>query len=482
MAVDKHRRIDGRRDAPSAPTASGASKKSENKNTSHDNSNPYLMDLIYTYLSDNGYHKATHGIRTETQKREDTMGNSRPASWQGKATELPSLEQIFAQWKKQDSSREASTVAVGSKSVNARDVPLPESDGSSASSSGDESDDESSSSSESDNDDSEDEDEEDEVMAEADDIKAIAITSAVPASGATALKRKRSPSTSSSEESSESEADSSSDESDGSEEEPAAKKVKVAGIAVVSKDEDSEDSTSDEGSDDEVARAAEVTLPESSDDSSISSSEEEEESSEESEDDDNPAAAFKSATVAAKPVKGKVAPPPAQEASDESSESDNEAEDSSSESDSDSDSSSDAESPTTQPTTNETSSVEDHKGSESSETLAHPSPEFQPVTYEEDDVHPSRKQRIDGLETAATAPSKHKKSNVPFSRIRDDTMVDPRLASNAYVPYDYAQRAHEKLIVTKGKGFTKEKNKGKRGSYRGGMIDIQGTKGIKFED
>ncbi|KAJ6204764.1 SRP40, C-terminal domain-containing protein, partial [Bipolaris maydis] len=69
-----------------------------------------------------------------------------------------------------------------------------------------------------------------------------------------------------------------------------------------------------------------------------------------------------------------------------------------------------------------------------------------------------------------------------FQRIKPDTKVDPRLASNAYVSYDYADRAHAKLIVTKGKGFTKEKNKGKRGSYRGGMIDTSGGKGIKFDD
>jgi hypothetical protein len=60
--------------------------------------------------------------------------------------------------------------------------------------------------------------------------------------------------------------------------------------------------------------------------------------------------------------------------------------------------------------------------------------------------------------------------------------VDPRLASNAFVPYDYAQKAHQDLIVTKGKGFTKEKNKKKRGSYKGGYIDVEGKKGIKFED
>lgn len=58
---------------------------------------------------------------------------------------------------------------------------------------------------------------------------------------------------------------------------------------------------------------------------------------------------------------------------------------------------------------------------------------------------------------------KLKKEQVPFSRIPADQAVDPRFASNAYVPYDYAERAHRDLIVTKGKGFTKEKNKKKRG-------------------
>jgi hypothetical protein len=75
-----------------------------------------------------------------------------------------------------------------------------------------------------------------------------------------------------------------------------------------------------------------------------------------------------------------------------------------------------------------------------------------------------------------------KKVNEPFSRIPKDIKVDERLASNAYVPYDYAQKAHEDLIVTRGKGFTKEKNKKKRGSYKGGAIDVHGRKGIKFDD
>jgi hypothetical protein len=37
---------------------------------------------------------------------------------------------------------------------------------------------------------------------------------------------------------------------------------------------------------------------------------------------------------------------------------------------------------------------------------------------------------------------------------------------------DYGQRAHHDLIVTKGAGFRKEKNKKKRGSYRGGEITV----------
>jgi hypothetical protein len=75
-----------------------------------------------------------------------------------------------------------------------------------------------------------------------------------------------------------------------------------------------------------------------------------------------------------------------------------------------------------------------------------------------------------------------RKTNAPFSRIPKDIKVDERLASNAYVPYDYAQKAHEDLIITKGKNFIKEKNKKKRGSYKGGYIDVEGKKGIKFDD
>ncbi|KAK3401966.1 SRP40, C-terminal domain-containing protein, partial [Sordaria brevicollis] len=75
-----------------------------------------------------------------------------------------------------------------------------------------------------------------------------------------------------------------------------------------------------------------------------------------------------------------------------------------------------------------------------------------------------------------------KKEIVPFSRVRKDVVVDPRLASNAFAGHEWGQKAHEDLIVTRGKGFTKEKNKKKRGSYRGGRIDTSAVGGIKFDD
>jgi len=37
---------------------------------------------------------------------------------------------------------------------------------------------------------------------------------------------------------------------------------------------------------------------------------------------------------------------------------------------------------------------------------------------------------------------------------------------------DYGRRAHQDLIVTRGAGFRKEKNKKKRGSYKGGEITV----------
>lgn len=90
--------------------------------------------------------------------------------------------------------------------------------------------------------------------------------------------------------------------------------------------------------------------------------------------------------------------------------------------------------------------------------------------------------KSDTMPVVGQNAKRHKKENIPFSRIPDNIKVDEKFNSNKYVSYDYADRAHQDLVVTKGKGFTKEKNKKKRGSYRGGAIDTSGGKGIKFDD
>ena len=76
-------------------------------------------------------------------------------------------------------------------------------------------------------------------------------------------------------------------------------------------------------------------------------------------------------------------------------------------------------------------------------------------------MHPDRLGR---LSTTKEKGKKVKKEQVPFSRIPVDQKIDPRFSSNEYVSYDYADRAFRDLIVTKGKGFTKEKNKKKKGA------------------
>lgn len=69
----------------------------------------------------------------------------------------------------------------------------------------------------------------------------------------------------------------------------------------------------------------------------------------------------------------------------------------------------------------------------------------------------------------------------PLARLSAHATPDAHI-SNAYKSYDYADRAYNDLSVTRGKGFTKEKNKKKRGSYRGGAIDTSGGKSFKFDD
>ncbi|OAX39372.1 hypothetical protein K503DRAFT_716593 [Rhizopogon vinicolor AM-OR11-026] len=80
----------------------------------------------------------------------------------------------------------------------------------------------------------------------------------------------------------------------------------------------------------------------------------------------------------------------------------------------------------------------------------------------------------------------HRNANERFSRIKPQAIPQEQLLDNGYeakggVVDDYGARAHRDLIVTRGAGFRKEKNKKKRGSYRGGEITLQ-THSIKFTD
>ncbi|RPB17281.1 hypothetical protein P167DRAFT_479498, partial [Morchella conica CCBAS932] len=76
----------------------------------------------------------------------------------------------------------------------------------------------------------------------------------------------------------------------------------------------------------------------------------------------------------------------------------------------------------------------------------------------------------------------------PFQRVDPTKVVyvNERLKDNTFESLGfsenhYTMKAHRDLIVTKGKGFTKEKNKKKRGSYKGGAIDFT-TNSFKFTD
>lgn len=66
--------------------------------------------------------------------------------------------------------------------------------------------------------------------------------------------------------------------------------------------------------------------------------------------------------------------------------------------------------------------------------------------------------------------------NERFRRV-DPTKMEPimdnRYVAKAASTNDYGQQAHEALIVTRGQGFRKEKNKKKKGSYRGGEITME---------
>jgi hypothetical protein len=75
-----------------------------------------------------------------------------------------------------------------------------------------------------------------------------------------------------------------------------------------------------------------------------------------------------------------------------------------------------------------------------------------------------------------------------FQRVKleDVKFADDRLQDNSYwakggADSGYGAKAQEVLGQVRGRGFRHEKTKKKRGTYRGGQIDLQ-THSIKFND
>ena len=93
-----------------------------------------------------------------------------------------------------------------------------------------------------------------------------------------------------------------------------------------------------------------------------------------------------------------------------------------------------------------------------------------------------------GIEDVKThVPKPSRKSSSPFRRVKsEDIHVDKNYlglskfeSKNGFD--EWGEQANRDMIVTQGKSFQKEKNKKKRGAYRGGFINT-GVNSIKFED
>ena len=86
-------------------------------------------------------------------------------------------------------------------------------------------------------------------------------------------------------------------------------------------------------------------------------------------------------------------------------------------------------------------------------------------------------------EEVADSNQKTPKINTPFRRVQSENVhiKNPALRDNSYNSFDtWGNKASKDLIVTQGKSFRHEKTKKKRGSYRGGQINV-GVNSIKFD-
>ncbi len=88
-----------------------------------------------------------------------------------------------------------------------------------------------------------------------------------------------------------------------------------------------------------------------------------------------------------------------------------------------------------------------------------------------------------------TNGSAKKVKNEPFRRVKAEEIEIPHegigMCDNSYKNFDTKDtkdmKANQDLIVTKRKGFRSEKTKKKRGSYRGGSINV-GVTPFRFDN
>merc|ERR1712179_577787 len=281
--------------------------------------------------------------------------------------------------------------------------------------------------------------------------------------------------------------ESSSDDSDSSEEEEKVKaKPAPKAAPVKKKDSSSDDSDSSDEEETKTPAVKKVTPTKNSKISKKESSSEDSDTSDEEE-------VKPSKKVVAKPVPSKK-----QSSSDDSSDSDEEppvkkpevpkkapvAQPEGSPSDSDSDSDTESK-PTNGPASKKGKFVTSTPAPV--KVAATPSPDDSSAEST-DPVNAPPEASDSGIEedkkNAADKFAPKRKSNTPFRRVvAEEIEVDPRLADNsANSSFDtWGAKATQDLIVTKGKSFRHEKTKKKRGSYKGGPINM-GVASFKFDD
>jgi len=87
-------------------------------------------------------------------------------------------------------------------------------------------------------------------------------------------------------------------------------------------------------------------------------------------------------------------------------------------------------------------------------------------------------------ELKATKKKNKEEKSVPFQRVKPELskqLPTKMFASQRNANSEWAEKADATLKQVKGRGFRHEKTKKKRGTYRGGALEM-GVKSIKFED